>query len=140
MQMEDALVHLGISGSNVINAINVRQSLYMNIYLYRILFCYHIIYIHKYIYVHLDILGCLPPLEPDVSYGKECPLSDTGYDCLNDNTKYFTLMDAWTECGQVAHCGFIMLYMDNNYYLRRTSDPNYNGYAGGYFYPENCGI
>lgn len=76
---------------------------------------------------------CSPPDAPDVSYGKYC---GDGV-CINNNTGYPTLLEAWNNCGQVVGCGFIMLYSDNKYYLRRISDPSIHGYKG-YWYPENC--
>ena len=85
--------------------------------------------------IYLCILECSPPDAPDVSYGKYC--GDGG--CINNDTGYPTLLEAWNKCGQVAGCGFIMLYSDNKYYLRRISDPSQHGYKG-YWYPENCGI
>ena len=85
--------------------------------------------------IHFGVLDCSPPDAPDVSYGKYC--GDGG--CINSNTGYSTLLEAWNNCGQVLGCGFIMLYSDNKYYLRRNSDPSQHGYKG-YLYPENCGI
>ena len=85
--------------------------------------------------IYVCILECSPPDAPDVSYGKYC---GDGV-CINNDTGYSTLLEAWNKCGQVAGCGFIMLYSDNKYYLRRISDPSQHGYKG-YWYPENCGI
>ena len=85
--------------------------------------------------IHFGILDCSPPDSPDASFGKYC-----GDDvCINNNTGYFTLLEAWNRCGQVVGCGFITLYSDSKYYLRRLSDPSRHGYKG-YWYHENCGI
>ena len=85
--------------------------------------------------IYVGTLDCSPPDTPDVSYGKHCGSGG----CINGNIGYSTLYEAWTKCGQVAECGFIMLYSNEKYYLRRASDPNGQGFVG-YVYPENCGI
>ena len=64
--------------------------------------------------------ACPAPPEVLPSKGKNCQSNI----CLNSNTGYDTFVQAWTRCGEVAECGFIMRYDDGKYYLRRTSDPD----------------
>ena len=85
--------------------------------------------------MHCTIPDCDPPDRPDKSHGKNC---GSNY-CINGNRAYPALLEAWTICGHVPDCGFIMRYSDQRYYLRRTSDPDLQG-QDGYAYPANCGI
>jgi hypothetical protein len=57
------------------------------------------------------------------SKGKGC---GQGYSvsCLNGNTAYDTLADAWTQCEQVSGCGAIHATANHKYYLRRITDPD----------------
>jgi len=52
--------------------------------------------------------------------GKGCPPVGT---CLNGNTPYSTLEEAWAQCEQVSECGNILHWTNGNYYLRRDTDP-----------------
>ena len=73
--------------------------------------------------------ACPAPAEVLLSNGKDCP-RDVSANCLNSNTGYSTFLTAWTQCGQVAECEFIMKYHDGKYYLRRSSDPDVSGQQG----------
>ena len=83
------------------------------------------------------IPGCSPPDQPDVLYGRDCP--NTASSCINGNASYSNISEAWNKCRQVQDCGFIMRYSDQNYYLRRMSDPIANGFEG-YVFTNSCGI
>lgn len=64
---------------------------------------------------------CGSDLPVPVSPGKGCPV---GGSCLNDNTPYSTLEEAWAQCEQVSNCGNILMWTNGNYYLRRDTDPD----------------
>jgi len=79
-------------------------------------------------YVNTDVDGevalpihqaCSPPESPDVQTGKACPVGN----CLNKNTPYDTLYEAWQACSVVYECGHVMLWTNGKYFLRRLSDP-----------------
>ena len=72
---------------------------------------------------NFHIPECGPPEGQDANHGKRCPGDPPN--CLNNNQGYGTFAEAWGKCGKVAECSFIMRYKDNNYYLRRSTDPNY---------------
>jgi hypothetical protein len=64
----------------------------------------------------------LPVCDTEITFpGKGCPSSGA---CLNDNTAYSTLEEAWAQCDQVDGCGNILLWTNGNYYLRRDTDPD----------------
>ena len=58
--------------------------------------------------------------------------------CLNNNKAYDRLETAWKDCGKVSGCDFVMKYHNNKYYLRRTSDPNFQNFpkVRGYIYNQ----
>ena len=43
-------------------------------------------------------------------------------ECINGNTAYSDLEDAWKMCRYVPECQRIMKYTDGKYYLRRFDD------------------
>jgi hypothetical protein len=53
--------------------------------------------------------------------GRDCPNNDDKR-CLNNNTCYRRLSNAWDQCGKVQGCGYIMKYY-GCLHLRRASDP-----------------
>ena len=85
---------------------------------------------------YVSILACLPPDTPDVLDGKSCGSNG----CINGNKGYSTLLQAWGRCAKVPHCGFVMRWNDDRYYLRRSSDPYLNQNLTGYVFPSHCGI
>lgn len=60
------------------------------------------------------------------------------YSCLNDNSGYRMLEDAWEHCGNTAECGVVMEDTDGLYYLRRSSDPDLDEPSGVKMFVYNC--
>ena len=71
----------------------------------------------------ISLASCKVPsnLEKE-EYGKSCPYDTAS--CLNGNKIYSSLQTAWEQCEKVQACGFVMIYPNSKYYLRRLSDPN----------------
>jgi len=79
--------------------------------------------------------GTDPDIEDGEGYEKKCcgppvvtATNDVGrkcaYFCINDNTGYMSLGQAWKKCSEVEECGSIWANQkDNKYYLRRKNDP-----------------
>ena len=66
-------------------------------------------------------------IEPEqvTDYGKDCSSNVDG--CINSDTPYTDLTEAWDQCGKISGCGFVMRSWEdyswnNKYYLRRLSD------------------
>lgn len=71
----------------------------------------------------------LPDAESFISIGKGCPAPGQvegiwGGSCLDKNTGYESLSEAWDRCAGVEDCGAVMQYDDQRFYLRRVSDPD----------------
>ena len=79
---------------------------------------------------------CAVPTKADVMYGKVCQPN-----CINGNKAYLNIKFAWDACEDIPECGFVMLWNDGKFYLRRSSDQDVESTRGkprsGYFY--KCG-
>ena len=66
-------------------------------------------------------------IEPEqvTDYGKDCWTNVDG--CINSDTPYTDLTEAWEQCGKISGCGFVMRLWDTKYYLRRLTDTNGKG-------------
>lgn len=61
--------------------------------------------------------------------GKGCPIPGQvdgiwGTSCLDQNTGYESLNEAWEKCAVTEDCGLVMQYTDERFYLRRPWDPD----------------
>lgn len=63
----------------------------------------------------------VPETPRSLPHGKGCPPHGT---CLNGNTIYDTLEEAWLLCAEVDGCGAILENADGKFLLRRASDPD----------------
>ena len=64
----------------------------------------------------MDPWECQTP----INSGKSC-----GSPCLNDNTAYSSIAEAWAACGTVSGCDLVMTATGgSSSYLRRNSDPD----------------
>jgi hypothetical protein len=76
----------------------------------------------------LDAEACAAPREDFSLPVKGCPEdSEQGHSCLDGNAQIATFQEAWEKCSIVAGCGAIVRDPDDNYVLRRSSDPDLQG-------------
>lgn len=85
---------------------------------------------------------CLPPDQKlALAKGKDCPPRShheaPGSTCLNGNTAYSNMTEAWEVCGKTKECGAVMQNVDYHWYLRRHSDPD-TDLKGQVLYAYNC--
>jgi len=73
---------------------------------------------------------CDPKKEPKyVSYSLGCPPGGIEK-CLNFNDAFDEFEDAWSACGLNHECGFITMWTDGKFYLRRDTDPRVEQASG----------
>jgi len=82
---------------------------------------------------------CQPPLDEEPrAGGKKCGrrTAKGPPKCINDNTPYDTLTEAWRACDKDKECGFVMKQArDSKYYIRRGRDPDIEAGEG---YDHKC--
>jgi len=84
----------------------------------------------------------IPDFPAFYGYGKGCPES-VAYKkafttCLDGNKAYPTFAEAWAACGRNDECQAVLQDKDNQYYLRRASDPDLPAGQGYYLSKYDC--
>lgn len=69
-------------------------------------------------------LTCPPPTSGFDLPHKGCAVDGDESSCVANNAHYSSLQEAWDMCGRFPECSYITRWTDNEYYLRRSSDPD----------------
>jgi len=86
----------------------------------------------------VELVACPAPAPSWVLPHKGCPTDNLDASCVAHNRHYNTFEEAWAACGTFSECGFIVLFTDGRFYLRRASDPDFP-IAGSWSMPYSCG-
>ena len=79
----------------------------------------------------------VPEGSPTRGRGAYCSRSSVLHSCRGDDTRYFTLADAWAACAsKQPHCTDVYSSRSSAYYLRGPGDDYHSGNLMGY--PFRC--